>query len=51
MSTWKMQSVQSRLRGGGAGHAMMAGVGQGGGGMMMGGGMQIPMLRQHYSLQ
>ena len=50
MSTWKMQSVQSRLRGGGAGHAMMAGVGQGGGGMM-GGGMHIPMLRQHYSIQ
>ena len=29
----------------------MTGVSQGGGGMMMGGGMQIPMLRQHYSIQ
>jgi hypothetical protein len=25
MSTWKMQSVQSRLRGGGGGHSMVSG--------------------------
>ena len=43
MSTWKMQSVQSRLRGGGAGHALGGQIpslaSAGGQGMMMSGGM------------
>ena len=43
MSTWKMQSVQSRLRGGGASHALGGQIpslaSAGGQGMMMSGGM------------
>ena len=52
MSTWKMQSVQSRLRGGGGGHALgsQSQSLNGGGGMMMGGGM-MPQLTRHYSIQ
>jgi hypothetical protein len=56
MSTWKMQSVQSRLRGGGVNHAI-GGVGApqipgvGGGMMLGGGGMHMPQMSRHFSIQ